>query len=173
MTKYCMDTSSFLEGASDRPYAMGYFDPLWSNFDVIVKEGLLSSPYLVLMELKNKEDEMYNWVKDRREILFKQPSQEVQEVGDIVDNFPKFVREHKNKPYWADPEVIALAKVENLTVVTQEEWNPAKPEKYKIPNVCKHYNVEYIKFIELIKRENLTGNIEIVSKHSLKTSKIE
>ncbi len=162
--KYCMDTSSFLEGSEGRSYEMEYFTPLWANLDGRVMDGTVVSPYLVLKELEKKEDDVYNWAKERKDILFKQPSKGITEViGRIRDTFPEFVDE--KKPYWADADVIALAKVKRLTVVTQEEWNDTKnPNKFKIPHICEYFGVKYIKMIDLIKREQLTSNIGVLSK---------
>lgn len=71
-------------------------------------------------------------------------------TGEVVDKYEKFVP--KNKPFWADAEVIALAKVENRVVVTQEEFHPnPKPKNIKIPNICEDLGVECVKLLRVIK----------------------
>jgi len=54
--------------------------------------------------------------------------------------------------YGADPFVIALAKVEDLIVVTGERAtnNLAKP---KIPDVCNDMGIECINILDLMRRE--------------------
>lgn len=52
---------------------------------------------------------------------------------------------------FADPFLIAKAKIMDCTVVTEESF---KPTSAKIPNICKHFNVKCINlegFMELEK----------------------
>jgi len=50
----------------------------------------------------------------------------------------------------ADPYVIALAQVRELTVVTAEKQKPSKP---RIPDVCKTLGVPCIALVEMFRRE--------------------
>ncbi|MEJ2250520.1 MAG: DUF4411 family protein [Candidatus Lokiarchaeota archaeon] len=71
----------------------------------------------------------------------------------------KFIVNHKNFDKWgalfgdeADPFVVALAKVYELIVVTNE--NP-RSTKNHIPAAWRLLNVEFINFTELLRRENI------------------
>ena len=74
-------------------------------------------------------------------------------VLDILKN-PNYQRlvEDRKGIYGADPFVIALAKVEDLIVVTGERAtnNLAKP---KIPDVCNDMGIECINILDLMRRE--------------------
>jgi len=74
-------------------------------------------------------------------------------VTDILKN-PNYQRlvEDRKGTYGADPFVIALAKVENLAVVTGEKasQNPSKP---KIPDVCDELEIECLSILDLMRRE--------------------
>jgi Domain of unknown function (DUF4411) len=74
-------------------------------------------------------------------------------VTDILKN-PNYQRlvEDRKGTYGADPFVIALAKVEDLIVVTGERAtnNLNKP---KIPDVCNDMGIECINILDLMRRE--------------------
>ena len=50
----------------------------------------------------------------------------------------------------ADPFLVAKAKVENTTLVTQEE---RRENAAKIPNVCEHFGVQYTNLEGFMERE--------------------
>jgi len=69
---------------------------------------------------------------------------------------PYLNHNNRKKYTWADPELIAYAKANNLILVTQEKYGePDKEENYKIPRICLDFDVKCIDFLELIKREKL------------------
>lgn len=76
-----------------------------------------------------------------------------EKVSEVLSEFPKLVDNRTGKS-GADPWVIALALTdENYIVVTEE--NPTNSEnRPKIPDVCAHFNLQCIKVVDLIKREN-------------------
>jgi hypothetical protein len=156
--KYVVDTCSLLEGAILRNYEKEYFPVHWENFDLKVDQGIIVSTSLVYKELKYQDDEFYQWAKNRKDI-FKPPCGEVQKVlTDLFNTFPKWAKHNYNQKFtWADPELIAFAKVYNLVLVTQEKQPtiPLEEERYKIPTICKNYGVGCIDILELIKREKL------------------
>jgi hypothetical protein len=73
-------------------------------------------------------------------------------VSEVVARFPQFVPERSPDGIWADPYVIALAKVDNLVVVTGEK-KAAPNAKPHIPNVCDALGVECIPLLHLFRRE--------------------
>ena len=54
-------------------------------------------------------------------------------------------------PSVADPWIIAKAKTDNLTVVTQEKSKPESKSKIFIPDVCNAFDVNYINTIEMLR----------------------
>ena len=74
-------------------------------------------------------------------------------VNEVLSQFPRLVDSRTGKS-GADPWVIALAlTIENCIVVTEENPTDSK-NRPKIPDVCVHFNLQCIKVVDLIKREN-------------------
>ena len=140
---YCIDTSSLID--MQDIYPIDTFPGVWEQMESIAETGELVSPREVFRELEKRTDELCGWAK--RNISFRDlnSSQEAV-VKDIMAQYgAKFVDISKLTPE-ADPFVIALAKSESRTVITQEKHaNLSGPQtKYKMPNVCDDYDVECI-----------------------------
>jgi hypothetical protein len=50
----------------------------------------------------------------------------------------------------ADPWLIAKAMTTGATVVTHESYHPDAKKKFLIPNVCKHFGVDWINTFEML-----------------------
>ena len=141
---YVFDTSSF---RVLRNYYRGNFPSFWERFDSFVKAGEVISVREVRNELKQllSEGWLNDWINEHPE-LFPIPSQqETAFVSEIfaVPHFQSLISQKqrlKGKPV-ADPFVIAAARVNEATVVTEELF---KPNAAKIPNVCEHFNIGWI-----------------------------
>jgi hypothetical protein len=70
-------------------------------------------------------------------------------VKEIMRDYPRLVSLRKNKG-WADAFLIALARCEGFTVVTEEKWSVDPP---RIPYVCKQLTVPCIDLGEMIDKE--------------------
>lgn len=141
---YVFDTSSF---RVLRNYYPGTFQSFWQLFDAFVKDGEVISVREVRNELRQQLSEgwLNDWINEHRK-LFPIPSQEETSfVSEIfaVPHFQALISQQqrlKGKPV-ADPFVIAAARVNQATVVTEEVF---KPNAAKIPNVCEHFHIECI-----------------------------
>lgn len=123
---------------------------LWERMNELVIAGKLISTEEVLHEIERKEDGLFKWVTERKE-MFLTLSDEVQgEATKIMAKFPKFVDERTGKSF-ADPFVIATAIITETTVVTGESYGTEN--RPMIPVVCDHYRVPWLPTIELIERE--------------------
>lgn len=106
---------------------------------------------LVLRECsKQRSEELHGWLKPR-EALFITPDETVQgQVDHIVNTYTALVAAGKEK-FQADPFVIAQAKVNGLTVITEETGIGSLA---KIPGVCNAMKVECINLMQLIDEED-------------------
>jgi hypothetical protein len=105
----------------------------------------------VLVELKRKADEVYNWALDR-EAMFIPTDEDIQRpVSNILSCHERLVDTRRNRS-GADPFVIALAEVKGYTVVTYETrvGNPNKPY---IPDVCDGLGIRSMSFLEFIREQ--------------------
>jgi hypothetical protein len=139
---YVFDTSSFIKLKHFYP---DIFKSVWTGLDNLVVQKKLISTKEVWNELKNGDSDLHTneWLKLRKEIFTTPTSAEMQCVAHIfqIKHFQALIGETqrlKGTPV-ADPFLIACAKINNGTVITEEQF---KPNSAKIPNVCSHFKVQ-------------------------------
>ena len=147
---YCVDTSSFLH-AWRRDYPPDVFPTFWDNLAESANQSLVVSPQEVLLELERGGDDVYAWARAHPD-MFHPPTQPVQdEVERIVRRWPEFVPEDSEDGVWADPYVIALARVRGAIVVTGEKAVGPGARVPKIPNICSALGVLCTDLLGLIR----------------------
>ncbi len=145
--KYSFDTSSFID--LHHQYPQDIFPSAWEWVSNHIENGAIVATIYVYDEVERIQDEIYEFLKERRRIVFQSSDDEQDEiVKDIVNNL--FVGWVKNgsTDNNADPFVIALAKKFDLTVVSEEKLNP---DKISIPVVCNRLGVEHCNLIEFMR----------------------
>lgn len=147
--KYIFDTGPFIDLKN---YPRDVFTSLWENFKQMISEGEILSSSEVFRELEDYDDEIAAWAKQNKNIFIKPTLEEQVEVRKILEKHPDLVKEEAillGKPY-ADPFVIAQAKMHSCVLVHSEKF---KPNAHKIPNVCKSFKVEETMLFEFFRRE--------------------
>ncbi len=147
--KYIFDSGPFIDLKN---YPGDVFTSLWENFVYMISNGEILSSSEVLRELEDYDDEIAEWAKANKKIFTKPTLEEQIEVRKILTLHPDLVKEEAillGKPY-ADPFVIAQAKLHECVLVHSEKF---KPNAHKIPNVCKSFDVEEIALFEFFRRE--------------------
>lgn len=147
---YSIDSSALIH-AWNRAYRPKNFQSFWRLMDELIEAGRLKASIEVFEELKRKDDEVYAWAKDRKDRLFVEIDDAVQDaVIDLMGRYPRLVDTVRGKS-GGDPFVIALAAVRTpkMIVVTQEDEG-----KVRIPDVCHGEGITPIKIADLIEREN-------------------
>ncbi|MBI3153103.1 MAG: DUF4411 family protein, partial [Chloroflexi bacterium] len=110
------------------------------------------SPEEVRHEIIKKSEGLDVWVKKHRNMFVELGTDDMQlAVRDILAGFPLLT---KNLPgrNSADPFVVALARMKNYTVVTEEGLGSIN--RPRIPFVCEHYKIKCINILGLIKQED-------------------
>jgi hypothetical protein len=121
--------------------------------EALAGEGRICAPDEVLFELKRGGDDVYNWALNVS-TMFIEPTPDIQQVvASIVKQYPEFVPEISKDGVWADPYVIATAKILDAIVVTGEKPVGPNARRPKIPNVCIGLSVKWIDFLQLIRLE--------------------
>ena len=146
---YCIDTSSLLD------YWFRWLKPtfavtFWELMDGAIRDGVIISTEEVYHELERKDDELFEWVKERKEMFVPLTDDVQAKVDEIMAQFPKLVDERTGKSF-ADPFVVATAMVSEATVVTGETHGT--PERPKIPVVCEHFGVPCVGSVEFIEKQ--------------------
>ena len=153
-TIYAIDTNVVMDWQA-RYFPTDVFPSLVSNVDVLIGEGRWLLPEIVIEELNAVGTaEVVAWAKARPAIIV--PLSEVlAEALAIQNRFPG-LKDPKAEFEEADAYVIALAKLRNGIVVTQE--TPAaeknRPRRtHFIPDVCRELGLPCISLLGLMRRE--------------------
>lgn len=154
-TIYAIDTNVVMDWQA-RYFPTDVFPSLVNNVDLLVGEGRWLLPEIVIEELNAVGTaEAVAWAKARPAIIV--PLAEVlAEALAIQNRFPG-LKDPKAEFEEADAYVIALAKIHNGVVVTQE--TPAaeknRPRRtHFIPDVCRELGLPCISLLGLMRREN-------------------
>ena len=124
----------------------------------LVKEGWMIAPPEVRAEIEKKDDDLLRWVRRQRRMFVDLSEAHLRLVKDILRQFPRLIHPEKATPE-ADPFVVALALAAKRgelfggdhVVVTQENPNPrGRPN---IPDVCRHYGIEWMDVSGIFARE--------------------
>jgi hypothetical protein len=148
---YSIDTSSLISSWNE------YHPPdthptFWANLELLIQNGELRASEEVLIELEKKDDAVFTWAYEHRELLFVPLYAEVQiALKGIMREFPRIIAVQRNRS-GADPWVIALAQVENRDVVTNER-DSNNIDKPHIPDICRELGIRCITMHELIREQ--------------------
>lgn len=150
MTVYCIDTSSLIAAWQER-YPIENFPSFWNKMDQLISDKRLIAPIEVLNEMKKRSDELHTWLKARPQ-MFRELDDAIQiEAIRVLTQFPRLVGERKLRTS-ADPFVVALARVEKLSLVTDEKQT-GNANRPNIPDVCLSLAMTSMSVLDLIKAE--------------------
>lgn len=148
---YSFDTNIVIDGRVRR-YPPDVFPRLWDNLTNLIADGRALVADEVLFELSRGDDECHAWAQAQEGLVVAADQAVLELVEEIAVAFPEWSSEQQN---WADPFVIGHAWLREWTVVTDEHWSRSPlAERAKIPNVCQHFGVECVSFLELARRES-------------------
>lgn len=148
---YCFDTSVFIN-ARQRDYPPDVFPTIWTNIERLIANFLILAPEEVRVELERKDDEILKWARERSHMFIPIDASIQLAVTEILRRYPRLIDTRRSRS-GADPFVVALAQIRDLTVVTYEKktGNLAKPN---IPDVCEALNIEKMSLLDLARREH-------------------
>lgn len=151
---YLLDANTYIE-AKNRYYQMSFCPAYWDWLDQQYQSGSLASVSSVYDELANKGDELSDWVQPRRDQFHPVSADDIQikmaevaqYVADLPNKSPANIGQFLSG---ADPWLVARASLTGETIVTHEVPVDANSKKVKIPNICDHFEVDYINTFELL-----------------------
>jgi len=161
--KYLLDTNIYI-GFYDRYYLPAYFPTFWENIKPHINECVVI-PKVVLDE--NFQDAwLKDWVKENYLHDLVNHKDYAGEFAEILvhvqeqDQYKDDVLINWGREKIADPWLLAIAKKENLIIVTDENANPGlnknRPSKSaKIPDVARELGIECITRNEFFARIDL------------------
>ena len=153
---YVFDTNCFIVIGH---YYPEQFPSFWERFNQAVENGKIISVREVRRELDRNaaEDHLVEWIELHKNIFVTPGTAVMQLVNEIfsVPHFQASLPDRNrlgNNPF-ADPFVIAQAKVMDSCVVTQES---ERRHAAKIPNICEHFDVDWTNLQGFMERESWT-----------------
>ena len=149
MPPYSIDTSGLLDGRR-RYYPPSVFPGLWEDIEDLIQTGGLLSPEEVFHDLEKQDDAVHGWVKTQMG-LFVPLDHDIQvATAEIMAVFDEWVPADRSRNV-ADPFVVAIARVRGCPVVSGEHFSDSPfPSRVKIPNVCRHFGLRHMSFLEMI-----------------------
>lgn len=146
LKKYCLDSSALINPWT-KHYPIDVFGPVWDKLDEWIRAGRILLPEEVYLELGKQDDDLFGWVKERKDGMLIPTDEEVLITGsEVLRRFRELAKQSKGR-HAADPWVIAVARLNDATVVSEE----SRGRGAKIPNVCEEYGVPHTNFLGLIK----------------------
>lgn len=125
---------------------------MWTNIESSIEAGDSCICQAILVEIHRGGDDLHKWAKGLPQFVCVATDEELALVADISKTHPDWVQGQLNA---ADPFVIAHAKLEKSTIVTEESRKgPNTVDKnQKIPNIADEHGVDTMKFFDYV-REN-------------------
>lgn len=162
---YILDANPLIE-AKNRYYGFDFCSAFWEWLERASKSGNVFSIERVCKELKDGNDELADWAKQRESSFFLPFDQNAHKamttVSDWVANSSYTDPEKRKFLAGADPFVIAYALAHGHTVVTHEVHQTGM-KKLKIPSVCHSLNVPYADTFKMLRAEKA---LFVLSNHS-------
>jgi hypothetical protein len=152
---YCFDSSAFIDSWR-RYYPPDVLPSLWGRLSDLVQSDRIKAPDQVLLEIARGSDELRDWAKSHSQMFVPETRAVQRQVSQIINSYPNFLQERSPDGVWADPYVIAVARVENRILVTWEKPAARGARRIKIPDVCSALGVECINLLDLMRREGWT-----------------
>jgi hypothetical protein len=147
---YSVDTSGLITSWRVTHNPRNY-PTFWARLDQLISNHELRASEEVLEDLSKKDDDVYDWAKLRPEMFVPLYENIQLALKAIMKRFPRIVDSRRNRS-GSDPWVIALAQVENLTVITLE-GRTNNLEKPRIPDVCDELKIKCMDMHGLIREQ--------------------
>lgn len=148
--KYSFDTSAFINTWAVH-YRPNSFSGLWKKLEESAHRGLIYATEEVLEEIKRQDDDLLRWCLSHQKIFVPHNDPIQVSAREVLRKYKKLIDSRTNR-HGADPFVIALARVMNLTVVTYEGGS-GSDNKPNIPYVCKALTVRCVRFADFIEEQ--------------------
>lgn len=135
---YVVDTNIWIRIGQHHPPDI--FVTLWQRLDAAIAAGDLVSPEEVLHELERGTDDLADTFSAKPSLFAPLDEPQMAAVAEVMQACPTLVNVEGERNR-ADPFVVALARVQQGTVVTDERARRAPTAPFKIPDACAHYGI--------------------------------
>ena len=145
---YVIDACALIDAAKEYNMSKKTFSPIWEAFDELINAGQLITSVEIRDELK--DDDLISWTKKHKD-FFVPLSKEIQEqVSAVLKKYPTLIKMKSTSNSNGAPFLVATAIVNNGCIVTNERTGDEKTGDYRIPNVCKGFDITYMDLHDFI-----------------------
>ena len=151
-----LDSNVFIT-AKNTYYGLDLVPAFWTWLEQQGAAGEVASTDLVYDELRSGNDDLAEWVKHRKDLLFHIDSSSAS-IAAHVATLGSWAQGSGYKPHvvadfldCADPFLVGAAAESGLTVVTQETPAGSKRKKVKIPDACVQLGVAFENTFEMMR----------------------
>lgn len=151
-----LDTNVFIT-AKNTYYGLDLVPAFWSWLEAQARQGELASTDMVYDELTAGGDDLADWVRARRDLMFHLESSSEAVAAHVAElgtwALQAGYRQHVIEDFMdgADPFLVGVAKELGWSVVTQETPAGAKRKKVKVPDACDHLGVPWEDTFEMMR----------------------
>lgn len=152
MADYCIDSSAFIT-AWRFNYPPDVFPGIWERLDVAIQEGLVITSDEVIAELEIGGDELFAWMHQRNRCVVELDDGAQARMGEILQQYPRFLADAPMQAHWADPYVVTLAEREGLVIIQEEKPTGHGAHRMKIPNVASDLGIPCCSFLDFAREQ--------------------
>ncbi len=155
--RYVVDTNVLITLMAHHPPDKPAYQAIWDEIEALIKQKNIFSTmevYKEIIKYSGKNDQLKKWAISHKKRFFISPNEETCQLArDIVKKFPDLVDKKKLQTGEPDADLflIALAKSEGATIITQER----KDLPNRIPMVASHYKVKSVDLYEFFEERKL------------------
>lgn len=155
---FILDSNIFIE-AKNRYYAFDIAPVFWTWIDELCQNNTCTIS-LVRDELLEGDDELAEWIKERRNDSWILPVDDVptqQAFADIAQHVADSDYKDSAKNQFlakADPWLVAKAKTTQATLVTHEVPDTTAKRRVPLPNICADFGVSYLNTFDFLRQHS-------------------
>ncbi len=140
---YVFDSNIFINLQQRQP--IDVYPSVWGKIGDLMENGTIISSQEVYEEILSGDDYLSKWAKQREKYFLSTDEETQRAVRSILLEHRGLVEGGRKKNN-ADPFVIAVAQLNDCTVVS-EETKTKNAEAPKIPDVCETMGIKCINFV--------------------------
>lgn len=152
--RYLLDANTYIQ-AKNQYYGMDICPAYWDWLGQQFERGVIASVNMVSRELRDGNDELAKWVRDRPGHFIANDDEPTQSIfADIVQSVMGGDYNAGNRDSFlakADPWIIANAQTLGATIVTHEAVVAPNARKVKIPNICQQFDVSCLNTFQFLR----------------------
>lgn len=133
-------------------YARDVFEQAWAHFEQAFDKSIIIAPDEVYHELVDADDDLSEWARARKEVFYPLDDLLQDHVRAVMTPFPQAASLPQAR--YADPIVVALARLRGCPVVSQETKKDLASNPTglpAIPNYCDSVSIRHLRLLRLFR----------------------